>query len=274
MISKKILLLFVLLLSFLLHGSAQIKIVFRFDDFILNHYAFNDSLLAVFAKNNIPLNLAVIPYNTNDKPVFADTAHTNRLKRDVKTKKIDIQLHGFDHKNILAANEDKSEFKGLNVGAQYNKIAQGKHLLDSLLKIDIKSFIPPFNSYDNVTLKVLDSLHFAGISADRSGARNSSKITYLPFTYEGLCGIPKALQSNTDSTSVMVVMFHPYSFNGHPPPYSLEQTSFAQLDSLLGYLNEHHYKCYTFSEIIHGDSKKGYNALMENNKKCPIETKP
>ena len=270
MISKKILMLLVLLLPFLMQGFAQIKVVFRFDDFRLNNYGFNEKLLAVFAKNNIPLNLAVIPYVCEGNPILADTSHMNHLKRCIKNKTIDIQLHGWNH----ASNSTNTEFQGLPIAQQYKKIAQGKHLLDSLLQIDINTFIPPFNTYDSVTLKVLDSLKFTAISANRVGVTSSHKIKYIPGTTQAFSDLPEICKENKDNDAIIVIIFHPYNFSGNKPSQDVETLTFNKLDSLLNCLNINKYKCYTFSEIINIETDLGAKRVMENESYLIDKIKP
>jgi len=244
------------------HASVfgQIKIVFRFDDYKIHPNKFNDSLIDEFSKNNIPLNLAVIPFDDDSKPFHSDTLQVNRLKRGIKSNLIDIQVHGFNHKRYKKVT---TEFSGLSFNDQYLKIQKAKKYLDSLLDIDISTFIPPWNSYDSSTLKALELLKFSCISAGKEGLGIKSEIKYLPFTFEGFSSIPRICEENRNTDAILVIMFHSYDFNGHVSGYTHEKITFVKLDSILQWINKNDFFCYTFSELVKSDSLN-YNRFYSN----------
>lgn len=260
MITRRVLL--IVALSFLqLCAIGQIRIVFRYDDFKLNDTMFNDSLLSVFAKNNIPINLGIIPFDENDNLILSDSLQINKLKIGVKNKSIDFLLHGFNHQECSKGN---SEFKGLRFSEQYERVFWGKHFVDSLFDISIKTFIPPWNTYDSATLKVLDSLEFVCISANKWGDCSSSKIKYLPYTYEGFYNIGEFIKLNKDSRAIIVILFHQYSFKPYYASYPVQKITFQKLDSLLSWINTNKIECSTFSEILENTSDLDFNRYQAN----------
>jgi hypothetical protein len=75
-----------------------------------------------------------------------------------------------------------SEFATVDYNKQYEKLAKGKMVLDTLLQINTSVFIPTFNTYDNNTLKVLEELKFEIISGGLHGPSGSEILKYIPPT--------------------------------------------------------------------------------------------
>jgi hypothetical protein len=213
---------------------------------MFNHNKFNDTLLNAFAKQNIPLNLAIIPYDENWQPFSPDTVQVNLVRQGIKNKTIDVQLHGFNHVN----NGLGSEFQGDSLKSQFKRISLAKYYLDSLLDTDIQTFVPPMNTYDSTTLLVLDSLKIGCISGNKWGIFSASNIQYLPCTYEGFSEIPKIFRENKDQDALIIVLIHQYAFEPYKADYPTEKINIQSLDSLLGWINSNKIKCNTFSEII------------------------
>ena len=80
----------------------NLKIVFRFDDYQLESTKFYDSLFYTFQKNNIPLCLGIIPFNTNGL-IYNEMnpEQLANLKFRIKQGEIEIALHGFNHNNCI-----------------------------------------------------------------------------------------------------------------------------------------------------------------------------
>ena len=81
-------------------ANNKIKIVFRFDDYMMTQNVIIDSILDIFKKNNIPLTLGVVPYD-EEGMIFNKLSHDqlNDLKDRIKNNEIEIALHGFNHTN-------------------------------------------------------------------------------------------------------------------------------------------------------------------------------
>jgi peptidoglycan/xylan/chitin deacetylase (PgdA/CDA1 family) len=222
------------------------KIVFRFDDYRLTTTNFYDSLFYIFKKNNIPLCLGIIPFDKNGL-IHYDFNEEELIdfKSRIECREIEIALHGFNHnynelhKGKLLINRVSSEFAGLDYSAQYNKIRKAKKSIDSLLKVNVNIFIPPFNTYDENTLKVLDSLKFEIISASIDGSSISNRIKYIPFTINDLNELHKVINKYQNDNITIIILMHRYSFKGgsnyssdYPKPID-----FKQLDILLNWIN-------------------------------------
>ena len=254
--------------------SGNIKLVFRLDDFTLSNSKFYDDLFDVYEKYNTPLCLGVIPFDEKDVVVNElDSIKLNQLKNKISSGKVDITLHGYNHLDNLRKdnppnkltrfllNLKYSEFSEVPWSLQFEKIRKGKTVLDSLLGTDIKTFIPPWNSYDNHTLEALDSLQFEAISAGFDGVATSKRIKYIPNTYENFNQLPQVLNNLKKQEVIIVVLLHPYSFKECCPTCSLDSTkriNLNDLDTLLNWINnQNQIQCISFSGLLKTESNLG-----------------
>src|SRR3989339_460674 len=79
-------------------ANNKIKIVFRFDDYMMTQHIVFDSILDIFKKNHISLTLGVVPFDKEDV-IFNKLSQDqlNDLKSRIKKNEIEIALHGFSH---------------------------------------------------------------------------------------------------------------------------------------------------------------------------------
>jgi peptidoglycan/xylan/chitin deacetylase (PgdA/CDA1 family) len=238
--------LLLLITSSVLSGQTEdnkIKIVFRFDDYMLTQNVTFDSILDVFKKNSISLTLGVVPYN--EELIFNELSQDqlNDLRDRIKNNEIEIALHGFNHTDnklsgrSLLKREILSEFYNMEYNDQVVKIKKGKEALDSLLNTNTKVFIPPFNSYDDNTIKALAGLDFEVISASMDGYSGPDIISYIPYTISDLTKLPGLLRMDPDDDYTVIVVIHPYSFIGGIKTDLTEPVYFSKLDTMLNWIN-------------------------------------
>jgi hypothetical protein len=254
------------------------KIVFRFDDFELNSTAFNDSLLYIFRKNEIPICLGIIPFDKNG--IFQKDLTKKQLedfKESITKNEVEIALHGYNHKDnevqkgSFLINPVASEFAKLSFIAQHTKLKLAKESIDSLLEIQVNIFIPPFNTYDVNTLKALDSLKMEIISASLDGPSNSAIIKYIPYTCNDLNKLPKIIKKYQNDNIVIVALMHSYSFKGgnNYPGSPSKRIDFKQLDTLLCWIkNQNYIDATTFSILNQNgvfDNKRFVLNSLNNN---------
>ena len=245
----KLIIAFLLLLitSSVLSGQSEenkIRIVFRFDDYMMTQHVIFDSILDIFKKNNIPLTLGVVPYDKQEM-IFNKLTQDqlNDLKNRIKKNEIEIALHGFSHTDnkltgrSLLKKEILSEFLNLDYNEQLKKIKKGKEALDSIFNINTKVFIPPYNSYDNNTIKALVKLGFEVISASMDGDSGPDIISYIPYTISDLTELPGLLRMDTDDDYSIIVVIHPYSFIGGIKTDLTKPVYFSKLDTMLNWIN-------------------------------------
>lgn len=220
--------------------AKNIKVVFRYDDFRLEHNLLNENIVNVFQKNNIPLVLGVIPCDYDENIISGKHySFFTKLQKGVQSKSIEIALHGLTHSKLLYG-----EFGGVYKDEQFRRINKGKEILDSIFNIKLETFIPPFNAYDENTLDVLNKVGIKGISSALCVNQpvSNSNITYFPCTVSDLNLLNSVLHENINRNVVVVVMFHDYDFD---KLYSL-----PKLETLLSSINSmNNVKCYSFSQL-------------------------
>jgi len=109
-----------------------------------------------------------------------------------------------------------TEFAGVSLAEQERRIAAGKFLLDNTLRTPVTLFVPPFNSYDGNTIRVLEKLGFQALSAGGMPVpAGTSDLRFLPVTCERILDLRDAVESARESSEtapVVVAMFHPHDF--------------------------------------------------------------
>jgi len=239
--------------------SQNLKVVFRYDDYRLQTSSLDEAVVNVFQKNNIPLVLGVIPCDSTEKLLFGNNyTFLPELKKYVTNGSVEIALHGLTHLKLL-----KGEFGKVDAKEQFRRIYKGKSLLDSIFKISVQTFIPPWNAYDDITLNQLQKEKFTSISSglwfDQSFSNSS--INYFPETNLDFNTLLPTLIENKNRSGIVVFMFHAYDFNSN--------FSLVKLDSLLrNIVNNKNVKCVTFQQLstTHEESdKKRMKANLESN---------
>lgn len=199
--------------------GAKVTVGLRYDDFTaISPEALERTILAVCARNGIPCTFGVVPAigagNLRD-PEPAGNIPLSESRKSMLTEAVDkgileIALHGYAHQS--AHRGWKSEFMDVPRAAQSGNIAKGKAELESFAG-PIRTFIPPWNSYDRHTLQVLSDNGFTVLSADPAGTSDPSLgIRHVPAT----CLIPdlkKAVEAaRRAGGGIVVPYFHPYEF--------------------------------------------------------------
>lgn len=205
-----------------LGDERKITVVFRFDDYsAISDTELELKILDIFRKNNAAITYGVIPYaNTGElqdkslpreTPLSKEKALLIRAARDEGT--LEIGMHGYNHKSL---GKDRGEFIGVDYQTQFNHLAKGKQLIEELIGGKIRTFIPPWNKYDQNTLTALDRLDFEILSASITAPRglDHDDLTIIPFT----CHLRdfKNAFANAEASSnphlLIVVLFHAYDF--------------------------------------------------------------
>jgi len=223
------LVLFVLILSFSSYAH-QSTILFcqRIDDLGIDPIHLYPDLIEIVERNGFFLTLGVVPsafsdYNKNNEEL---NHHISYIKGKCRTGVIEIGQHGYDHNNININNGlATSEFVGVSYYDQLKKIVHGREILKNIFDIDIKIFIPPFNSYDQLTIKILDSLNYSHLSAKNIALQSEkeNRLTYIPYT----AGLNSRLEESirnlidiSDDTLIVCLLLHMYDFKEAIPFYN------------------------------------------------------
>jgi peptidoglycan/xylan/chitin deacetylase (PgdA/CDA1 family) len=230
-------------------GEKQVTVVFRFDDFSeTSDTEVETRLIDAFKDRNMCCTFGVIPYVRADvwgdaqgrgvAPLSARKASI--LEGAIEAGAVDAALHGYCHQ-ATTQTWPRTEFAGLPYGEQLDKISKGKDLLEEMIGAQITTFIPPWNSYDANTVRVLEDLGFTCISAARTGeATGASSLKLLPATCD-LAGLREAVESArqvADPSPIVVALFHPYDFV--EANQGRGTLTFSQLERLLDWVASEH----------------------------------
>lgn len=223
----------------------MINIVFRLDDpSPISDHAAESTIIEIFRRCGFPLSVAVVPFRIKDGKLFAITRdNATHLWEAFSRDEIDILLHGHSHiSRSNGLNGNQTEFAGLDPEEQRRLIIEGSDQLFEFTGRAVNCFVPPWNSYDWNTLRVLDDLGFSTISAGTNPMIRSASLVTIAATCN-LKSVRRALKEAikyTRCSPVVVVNFHPDDFIEHsytrgvddPQPF----TNFVELTELLNEL--------------------------------------
>ncbi len=163
------------LLIFLLYTShiesevphkAKVIVIFRMDD-VQPNWKFHALRKGIdlFIEEKVPVTLGVIPNVGGKLKVPEDPSLSSYIRRLLLTKSnlVEVALHGLTH-DIRTHAGEKSEFAGLTPEEQFNMIVEGEKILGES-NTEIRVFIPPFDTYDNNTIKALRMANIRILSA-------------------------------------------------------------------------------------------------------------
>lgn len=156
------------------------KILIRFDDICptMDFVQFNRAVELMDQYNVKPL-IGVIPF-CKDKDLQIEEVHVDfwEYVKNLRDKGYTIAMHGYEHvfcsqHHGMVNRRIGSEFAGLSLQEQIDKIQKGKAILNNY-GIDTEVFFAPAHSYDRNTLKALAACGFKYMSDGKS-----SKAYYL-----------------------------------------------------------------------------------------------
>ncbi len=159
----------------------EIVVVFRMDDYCAKtNTDLEVKIFNSFKAKNAQITIGVIPFicegevhDTSDQNLLplpedkADILHAAYMDGSV-----DVAMHGFSHqRNKITLYGFPGEFKYLSKEVQVGILAKGKNFIESIARVPVNLFVPPWNEYDSNTLKALEETGFNSISAvkNRSG---------------------------------------------------------------------------------------------------------
>lgn len=210
------------------HGSSNIIVVFRYDDFsAASQTELEKELLDEMGRHGASLIVGVIPFicqDVNDlrtQKLSPLSIEKGDILRNASSKGVArIAQHGFSHQTRRLGKPGDygvlTEFAGLAPDIQLERIDRGKALLERLTGERVTWFVPPWNSYDSNTLTVLKNLRFEVVSAAAFGPITpDAPMRFLPATCP-IWGLKEAIaqaKESGDKELVVVVLFHQYDFH-------------------------------------------------------------
>jgi peptidoglycan/xylan/chitin deacetylase (PgdA/CDA1 family) len=187
----------------------KVIIVFRNDDIQeFTGSAAERRFLQLFVENGIPQTYALVPF----KKDLEKEGDLLSLLKDQQAKGLaEIALHGYAHENH--AGKRRSEFAGRPFEEQLERIRSGKAHLERIFQREIVAFIPPFNSYDQHTLracaqngiKVLSSSHFFSVPNPYP-----LQVANLNFLLTNPASYVELASGHGGDLSIFIVYYHSY----------------------------------------------------------------
>src|SRR5262249_1272072 len=152
------------------------RVVFRYDDSSAkSSLPLERDVLQAFAEQRAQITLGVIPFvcageyheRGAQRLLALGEAKAGLLRDAAKAGHAELALHGYCHQRWHP--ERKTELAGLDLAEQDRRIREGKQELERRLGVSVTTFIPPWNAYDAVTVRVLEEHGFECLSASLRG---------------------------------------------------------------------------------------------------------
>ena len=194
---------------------SQTAYIFRWDD-VSPHQDKRkfQSLVDLFIKYGVPAVLGVVPRNT-DKEIMFDGMPEPEFADQLRTlanSGWEIAQHGYQHLKhtenggILGLNA-ASEFAGRDYADQLADIETGRRILRDY-GFDPVTFIPPWHSYDKLTLQALAAAGFGILSDGRFlYPRMESGLLQLPQVF---WTVPRKISLLERLGAVYTICLHPH----------------------------------------------------------------
>jgi predicted deacetylase len=190
------------------------KFIIRWDDIS----PFQDegkffALIDLFTKHNIPAVLGVVPDNQDEIIKVGRIAENRYIEtlQGLSQSGWEIALHGFRHRRhtpdsgILGLNSS-SEFAGRPYEDQLADLRQGKRQLEEN-GFEIQTFVPPWHSYDENTLKALIESSFEVLS---------DGLHLYPRLIDGLLSLPVLFWAPPRRIRTLQLLDSVYTICVHP----------------------------------------------------------
>lgn len=194
----------------------MINVAIRFDDpSATSDHALERELVRILAEQDACATFATIPcadrlpLRAKQMTHLIDAQHNGT---------VEIAQHGYSHESRIGESDTPSEFAGADLAEQACRIADGKTILDQVFGVTIGGFVPPFNTFDQVTVRALEQQGFHYLSA--GGEHDLPDITHLsllPRTcqiHELRGAIQQTHRCAAAAPSIVAVMHH-YDFHEH-----------------------------------------------------------
>jgi hypothetical protein len=172
----------------------------------------------------IPVLIGVVPFlHEPYPPALVDSTQrsanlgskkVNFLKKILAGGKMEVALHGYSHRANFTTETRRSEFGGLPLDRQRQLLALGRSALERALGGSIRAFTPPYNAFDQSTVKALEQTGFKVLSAGQQSVDEDTQIRFIPGTTYPQSfrqAVEDALRDKS-SGKLIVVVLHPYDF--------------------------------------------------------------
>lgn len=169
-------------------GTYGTIVVYRNDDVQSNFKpaALRD-VTELFVEEGVPITHGVF----GDTPPTASVCQYLHRLNENHPRQFEFSLHGYNHRNTLSKEDNDtryqlSEFAGLPYRTQRQRIRKGTENVTRCTGERPTTFVPPYDTYDNATIRALDANGYRTISgATWFYDRNDSLFTYEDIVHVG-----------------------------------------------------------------------------------------
>lgn len=200
--------------------TSCIQVVFRCDDFSSqSDLKAEQRVVAIFEAHSRPVTLAVVPFAGG---TALEGERAELLRQWVSAGVVEPAVHGYSHTNVLVSGGSKSEFVGRALEEQAELLQLGKDHLESVLGGNVAVFVPPWNSYDNLTLEAAYSVGFSVLSAaNGQPCKDGLPLRHVPFgctlhEYKEAVARARRLRRSGE-VPIVVVLMHASEFAERDP---------------------------------------------------------
>jgi peptidoglycan/xylan/chitin deacetylase (PgdA/CDA1 family) len=226
-------------------AHTMMRVVFRFDDYSAapwRSYEIDSQICDLFLSLDVPLVVGVTPQiahgirNPQNGIFYALEEDVRRIAmlREGLARGWQLALHGFTHQTN--GTTTMTEFARQPAAVQLAKMKSGRALLERCFPgVPVHVFVPPWNTFDDVTVECVTELGFKVLCAgDVKPRANRTGLAVLP-SYIGawqLQGYVKHYSLDDLIRIVgnryLVVTLHEYEFRSGNGENSVSLTEFAQ----------------------------------------------
>lgn len=274
---NKLYIILIIIFSNLSIAAFSQSVVLRIDDYGIDNVYFYNEFKNIIASHSAKVSIAAVPIKTNGQKW---SSYEDSLFKELSGAScVEICQHGYSHKSYSYG----TEFYGRSSIQQEKDIKNGKQLLEEKSGKIISVFVPPFNSYDNNTLNVINKLGFNTISGDYRRLNVNSNyynIKSVPFTITLMDFIKLNRDNKLKKNKIYIVLIHGYDFlenKNYYYNYTFDQynifnspyfahTSLEEFSTLLDQLVRNNIKFYHINEISNTDPKFNYDNIAKANK--------
>jgi len=248
--------------------AKQIVVVFRYDDISNGSNTDVDMrVLAAFQDRKVPITFSVIPFCGSfpkeagqPDPSPLSEAKAWMLRRALSAGGFEVAQHGYSHEDARAGQPGgSSEFLDDPYEKQFERMVRGKRHLERVLDSSVVSFVPPWNTYDEQTVRVAKTLGFRVFSPGGPDAALQAKY-HMPFV--GCCQSLTTLKQrigdarkSADPRPLVPGLFHIFQISDYNKQYG--EFTFAELESLLDWVKDQRdIKCMTITNAAKALNRK------------------
>lgn len=180
------------------HGNTAGKsyravVIFRNDDPEPGHRDdLRRAVSELFIEHEIPITDAVIPIQDGESIEETEFCRELRQRRNEHPELVEYALHGYRHEpraNGFGRSGQTTEFAGLPYDEQRVRIAEGTRILVESLESAPRTFVPPYATYDETTVRALSDSGIDVISGSSWFTRDLYGETRV-FETDGVLHVP------------------------------------------------------------------------------------